>query len=704
MQPSLSAGLSRHALPIAVVFLLLVLSAHAAPDKMEGSLKLLAVSESSSGLQGSIADLSLEIRPGEGRVFLETFPPTKEDTQISMRFAKQVACAEMDFDCAGMDFIYTIRAGPGIIGGPSAGAAAAVLTMSVLSGTPLRDDVAMTGTINSGGIIGPVGGLKSKIKAAAKDGVKVALIPLGTRVYKERLLVTVERGNLTDDFDPEEYDGGCDAGDAGSSGGIVDDIWRNLTNSTQPECDGAVIPDEGIGPGDGPPPAPKPEPVPLVIANFTVPKNGSLNMTRTVSRDIDLVEFGKSIGIEVREVSTLDDALVPYTGKNISEPSSEFSLAPDYVRVMGDISADICDRSSLLRSGLSGQDGPAPQGDSVLIDDASRMLDFASNATARGDHYSAASFCFRANIAIATVAFSRMNLSQEASDEMVEDFERQVAATRASVQGHGTGTMTDLQASMIVLERLDEAQKLLDALVKAEAGSDPPVVLAYVQERLVSAKAWSRFIGSPGASYGVSERALEQSCADKLTEAQERYQYVNYYIPNSLEGVRKSIERASSISSEGSFQRCLHIASLAKAEANLIGSLIGASKDSLPLIFDRKMAVVKSSIARTQSRGNFPILAYSYYEYANSLKDSDLNSAVLFAEYALELSNLDIYFQGRPAVQEASPGADQVTGAAVAGSAGAPSFAKPFVTGFLFGVVMMLLIAVLSRPPADQDL
>ena len=38
-------------------------------------------------------------------------------------------------------------------------------------------------------------------------------------------------------------------------------------------------------------------------------------------------------------------------------------------------------------------------------------------------------------------------------------------------------------------------------------------------------------------------------------------------------------------------------------------------------------------------------MGYSYYEYAQSLREEDPFSALLFTEYALELSNLDIYFK-----------------------------------------------------------
>jgi predicted S18 family serine protease len=55
--------------------------------------------------------------------------------------------------------------------------------------------------------------------------------------------------------------------------------------------------------------------------------------------------------------------------------------------------------------------------------------------------------------------------------------------------------------------------------------------------------------------------------------------------------------------------------------------------------------VVKSIIAKQANRGTFPILAYSYYEYANSLKAGDKYSALLYLGYALELGSLDIYFE-----------------------------------------------------------
>jgi ATP-dependent Lon protease len=61
--------------------------------------------------------------------------------------------------------------------GPSAGAAMVTAIVSVLTGTPIRRDLAMTGEITLRGRVTAIGGLKEKLLAALRSGVKTVLIP-----------------------------------------------------------------------------------------------------------------------------------------------------------------------------------------------------------------------------------------------------------------------------------------------------------------------------------------------------------------------------------------------------------------------------------------------------------------------------------------------------------------------------------------------
>ncbi len=78
--------------------------------------------------------------------------------------------------------------------GPSAGVAMCTSIVSVLTGIPVRKDVAMTGEITLRGRVLPIGGLKEKLLAALRGGIKIVIIPKDNQKDLSEIPAKVKRG------------------------------------------------------------------------------------------------------------------------------------------------------------------------------------------------------------------------------------------------------------------------------------------------------------------------------------------------------------------------------------------------------------------------------------------------------------------------------------------------------------------------------
>jgi ATP-dependent Lon protease len=78
--------------------------------------------------------------------------------------------------------------------GPSAGIAMYTTLVSVFTKIPVKNDVAMTGEITLQGRILPIGGLKEKLLAALRGGIKTVIIPADNEKDLEEIPDNVKKG------------------------------------------------------------------------------------------------------------------------------------------------------------------------------------------------------------------------------------------------------------------------------------------------------------------------------------------------------------------------------------------------------------------------------------------------------------------------------------------------------------------------------
>jgi predicted S18 family serine protease len=128
--------------------------------------------------EGVMMEISVEVRPGVGRVLVVTEPLMGLVFQDAARTAVYVAQDYTGQDLSGSDVIFSVTAEEEVsaVDGPSAGALMTLLTVAALEGTPLPQDVTITGTIDKDGNIGEVGGIIEKAKAAEEAGKRLLFL------------------------------------------------------------------------------------------------------------------------------------------------------------------------------------------------------------------------------------------------------------------------------------------------------------------------------------------------------------------------------------------------------------------------------------------------------------------------------------------------------------------------------------------------
>ena len=113
--------------------------------------------------------------PGSGKLIItgQLGEVMKESAQAALTLAKLFTGESLEKT----DLHIHVPAGATPKDGPSAGVAMFLSLVSLLKDRPIASDVAMTGEISLRGLVLPIGGVKEKVLAAARAGIKTVMLP-----------------------------------------------------------------------------------------------------------------------------------------------------------------------------------------------------------------------------------------------------------------------------------------------------------------------------------------------------------------------------------------------------------------------------------------------------------------------------------------------------------------------------------------------
>ncbi len=488
------------------------------------TLPLLAVSEDGNESHGVIAWLDATAIPGGGSVYAESSTLSRIDTQATSRFAVATACRLARIDCAHMNLLLHIRADAPVISGPSASAAIAIATLSLGTRVPLENTTAITATLSSTGLLGPVGGVDEKLKAAAAHGIRTVVI-------------------------------------------------SRFTNTS----------------------------------NLTIPP-----------------------GIRLVQAVTLRDAAHTFnTAFDRMWPAAKPLIPPSsYQEGMRTVAEELCAAAADVE------------------DNSTTQLSAANTSLQQGWYYAAASYCFSAyRDSLQRRAARELragNTSMPKLSRMAEDDAFRALLKLNASRGMLNGSAERLQLASILEERVWEMRDAIGRMKRAmEANKTDAFLDAYalVRSRAMSIHGWLRLANWLPVGPSIDTRSLRNACMTALEHAREKLSYASLFDASLREG----IARAEAAVTENPAY-CAFKAEKTRAEADLVITL-----SMLPREVVHAYALANHNetgrllaLKAAESR-SFPIMAYSYYEYAGSLLSKENPpdvTVILYDTYAAELATL----------------------------------------------------------------
>ena len=148
---------------------------------MRGDIPGVATGLAWTPVGGDILFIEAARTPGNGRLILtgQLGDVMKESAQAALSLVKaradKLGIAAENLEKS--DIHIHVPAGATPKDGPSAGVAMFVALTSLLTGRPVKSDVAMTGEISLRGLVLPIGGVKEKVLAALRAGITTVMMP-----------------------------------------------------------------------------------------------------------------------------------------------------------------------------------------------------------------------------------------------------------------------------------------------------------------------------------------------------------------------------------------------------------------------------------------------------------------------------------------------------------------------------------------------
>ena len=350
---------------------------------------------------------------------------------------------------------------------------------------------------------------------------------------------------------------------------------------------------------------------------------GSVIISNDVEETVDVIKLGEELNVTVKEVSTIQEAVMIFTGHEIEKPAFNGTiLTPGYIGLLEPLATNL---NREAKDMYNESESLTPQ--SKYLAQAKEIMSRADNMYDTQKYYAATSLYFNSMINIRTARwiYSYTNAADKEKymSELIGTVENQINRSEFDLDTFKSGGIDDIGAVGAAESRITSSRIKLDEAKELNNTDEKIYSLAFSHERARTAQWWLT-LSTPDGNV-VPENILKDRAGWYLSQAQS----INTYM---MELLSQSSVHPAIIS--GSAEDLTHAQKEMKGRyysGAIFDSLQGSVKSSTIIGFmgmldaqkkvEQSQGDAKAAINEARMAGIEPTLAVSAFEYAETMPD-----------------------------------------------------------------------------------
>jgi uncharacterized protein len=359
----------------------------------------------------------------------------------------------------------------------------------------------------------------------------------------------------------------------------------------------------------------------VTIQNTTIKTNGPFIINQVKTENVDVVELGKKLNVTVKEVGTIQEAVLAFTGHEINMPTFNGTiLTSDYLDLLKPLAAKLKNESGIM---YTGTESLAPNDD--FLKQAKDIQANANNMYDEQKYYAATSLYFNSMIDIRIAqwnyGYAKAPDKEQYLTGLVNGVENQIQSSEKDLDNFKLFGVSDAGAVGAAESRITAARAKLEEAKTLNDSAEKIQSLAFANERARTAEWWLTLAVPTGKI--IPENTLKDRAGWYLSQAQSISTYVQALLTESsghpIVTGDNDINLAQQEMQHGYYSGAIFDSLQITVRSSTAIGLLGVQDTNKKV--EQSASDAEAAINEARMNGIEPTLAVSAYEYADTLTD-----------------------------------------------------------------------------------